>query len=98
MNTKIQSIKFNADQKLLAFVEEKVAKLDKFFDGIVSAEVAMSIEHVSDEKNKVVKIRLEVPGTALFAENKCKSFEEAVDLNVEVLKKQLAKYKEKLRG
>ncbi|MDR3367201.1 MAG: ribosome-associated translation inhibitor RaiA [Prevotellaceae bacterium] len=98
MNTKIQSIKFDADQRLLAFAEEKVGKLDKFFDGIVSAEIAMSIENVSDEKNKVVKIRLDVPGTGLFAENKCKTFEEAIDLNVEVLKKQLAKYKEKLRG
>jgi putative sigma-54 modulation protein len=98
MNTKIQSIKFTADQKLLAFAEEKIGKLDKFFDGIVSAEIAMSIENVSDEKNKVVKVRLDVPGSSLFAENKCKSFEEAVDLNVEVLKKQLAKYKEKLRG
>ncbi|MDR2814396.1 MAG: ribosome-associated translation inhibitor RaiA [Prevotellaceae bacterium] len=97
MNTKIQSIKFNADQKLLAFAEEKVGKLDKFFDGIVSAEIAMRVENVSDEKNKVVKILLEVPGSALFAENKCKSFEEAIDLDVEVLKKQLAKYKERLR-
>ncbi|MDR1415912.1 MAG: ribosome-associated translation inhibitor RaiA [Prevotellaceae bacterium] len=98
MNTKIQSIKFNADQKLLAFAEEKVSKLDKFFDGIVGAEVAMSIENVSDEKNKIVKIKLEVPGSDLFAEHKCKTFEEAIDLNVEVLKKQLAKYKEKLRS
>ncbi len=98
MNVKIQSIKFNADQKLIAFVEEKVAKLDKFYDGIVAADVALSLENVSDDKNKIAKIRLEVPGADLFAENKCKTFEEAVDLNVEVLKKQLEKHKDKLRG
>jgi putative sigma-54 modulation protein len=98
MNTKIQSIKFTADQKLLAFAEEKVSKLDKFFDGIVGAEIAMSVENTSDEKNKLVKIKLEVPGSDLFAEYKCKTFEAAIDHNVEVLKKQLAKYKEKLRG
>ncbi|MDR0688183.1 MAG: ribosome-associated translation inhibitor RaiA [Prevotellaceae bacterium] len=98
MNTKIQSIKFTADQKLLAFAEEKVGKLDKFFDGIVGAEIIMRLENVSDEKNKIVKVKLDVPGNDLFAEHKCKTFEEAINLNVEVLKKQLAKYKEKLRG
>ncbi|MDR3329437.1 MAG: ribosome-associated translation inhibitor RaiA [Prevotellaceae bacterium] len=98
MNVKIQSIKFDADQKLLAFVEEKMSKFGKYFDGIVGAEVSLSLEHASDDKNKVAKVRLEVPGHDLFAENRCKSFEEAIDLNVEVLKKQLTKYKEKLRG
>ncbi len=98
MNVKIQSIKFTADQKLVAFIEDKVARLDKFYDGIVAADVSLSLEHVSDDKNKVAKIRLEVPGSDLFAEHQCKSFEEAVDLNVEVLKKQLEKHKDKQRG
>ena len=98
MNINIQSIKFNADQKLIAFIEEKVAKLDKFYDGIVTAEVLLSLENVSDDKNKVAKIRLEVPGSDLFAENQCKTFEEAVDLNVDTLKKQLQKHKDKQRG
>jgi len=98
MNVNIQTIKFNADQKLVAFIEEKAAKLHKFYDGIVSVEVALSLEHVSDEKGKVAKIRLEVPGADLFSEHKCKTFEEAVDLDVEVLKKQLEKHKDKQRG
>ena len=98
MNVNIQSIKFNADQKLVAFIEEKVAKLDKFYDGILTAEVALSLENVSNDKNKVAKVRLEVPGAELFSEHKCKTFEEAVDLNVEVLKKQLGKHKDKQRG
>jgi putative sigma-54 modulation protein len=98
MNVNIQSIKFNADQKLVAFVKEKVEKLDKFYDGIVAADVALSLENVSDDKNKVAKIRLEVPGAELFSEHKCKTFEEAVDHNVETLKKQLGKHKDKQRG
>ncbi|MDR1225331.1 MAG: ribosome-associated translation inhibitor RaiA [Prevotellaceae bacterium] len=98
MNVKIQSIKFTADKNLLAFIEDKVGKLDRFYDGIVGAEVALSLENVSDDKNKVAKIRLVVPGNDMFAEHQCKSFEEAVDMNVEVLKKQLAKHKDKERG
>ncbi len=97
MNVKIQSLKFNADQKLIAFTEDKVGKLDKFYDGIVAADVSLSLENVSDDKNKIAKIRLEVPGADLFAEHKCKTFEEAIDLDIEVLKKQLEKHKEKQR-
>lgn len=98
MNIKIQSLKFDADQKLVAFVEEKVSKLGKYYDAIVGAEVNLSLENVSDEKNKVAKVRLEVPGNDLFAENRCKTFEEAIDLNIEVLKKQIEKHKDKERG
>lgn len=98
MNVKIQSIKFDADKRLLDFIEEKVGKLDKFYDGITGAEVALSLENTSDEKNKIAKIRLEVPGSDLFVENQCKTFEEAVDLNVEVLKKQITKHKDKMRS
>ncbi|MDR3296904.1 MAG: ribosome-associated translation inhibitor RaiA [Prevotellaceae bacterium] len=97
MEIQTQSIKFTADQKLLAFVEKKVGHLDKYYEGIVGAEVLLSIENASDAKNKVVKIRLDVAGTSLFADCKCKTFEEAIDLNVEVLKKQIVKHKEKLR-
>ncbi|MGL4364286.1 MAG: ribosome hibernation-promoting factor, HPF/YfiA family [Bacteroidales bacterium] len=98
MNIQIQSLKFNADQKLLAFIEEKTRKLDRFYDAIVGAEVVLSIENTSDEKNKMAKIRLEVPGSDLFAENKCKKFESAVDQCIDTLKKQIEKHKEKMRN
>lgn len=66
-------------------------------DDIIKAEVFLSLER-SQSKNydsKTAKIRIEVPGSAIFAEKKCKSFEEAIDTGLEALRVQLLKRKEK---
>src|ERR1700749_3063224 len=95
MNIQVQSIRFNADQKLLDFIQKKANKLDTFFDRIVSGEVYLRLENVEDESNKVTEIKLTLPGTQLFAKCQCKSFEEATDLAVECLRKQIEKHKQK---
>lgn len=97
MNVTIQSIKFNADKKLVEFIEKKLEKVEKFFDGIVGAEVFLRLENTQDQENKKVEIRLAIPGNDLFAEKASKSFEEGTDLCIEALKKQLVKTKEKMR-
>ncbi|MBN1988330.1 MAG: ribosome-associated translation inhibitor RaiA [Bacteroidales bacterium] len=98
MNVKIQSIKFDADKKLIDFVNNKVTKLDRFYDNILSAEVFLRLENSQDLENKIAEIRLDIPGNDLFAERKCKTFEEAIDECVDALKRQVDKHKEKLRG
>ncbi|HOK60895.1 MAG: ribosome-associated translation inhibitor RaiA [Tenuifilum sp.] len=98
MNVKIQSIKFDADRKLLDYVEKKAAKLERYFDNIVETEVYLKLENSQDMENKVVEFRLKVPGNDLFAQRKGKTFEEATDLCIDVLKGQVKKFKEKLRG
>ena len=97
MNITIQSIKFDADKKLVDFIEKKIEKVEKFFDGIVGAEVFLRIENAQDSENKKADIRLSIPGSDLFAEKTCKTFEEAVDLCIEALKRQVVKAKEKMR-
>ncbi len=97
MNVKIQSIKFDADRKLLDYIEKKAAKLERFFDNIVEAEVFLKVENSQDMENKIVEFRLKVPGNDLFAVRKGKTFEEATDLCIDVLKVQVKKFKEKLR-
>ncbi len=95
MNVQIQSVKFDADKRLVDFVENKLSKLDKFSDRIVSSDVIMKVDKDHEMGNKVVTITLAVPGEDLVAESRGHSFEEAVDESVEALKKQLIKYKEK---
>ncbi|MDR2562464.1 MAG: ribosome-associated translation inhibitor RaiA [Prevotellaceae bacterium] len=97
MNVNVQSIKFDADKKLIDFVEKKASKLDKFFDGIIGTDVFLRLDNQSMD-NKKVEIRLNIPGNDLFAERSSKSFEESVDLCVDALKIQLQKAKEKMRG
>jgi putative sigma-54 modulation protein len=98
MNIKIQTVHFDADQKLIDFTEKKVEKLVKLYDAIVKVEVIFKLDKNSNEENKIAEIKLEIPGNDLFAKRQCKSFEEAVDEVLDALKKQLTKHKEKQRG
>src|ERR1700712_4741004 len=95
MKIRVQSIHFTADKKLLNFIQKKADKLDVFFDQIISGEVYLKLENVEDEANKITEIKLMLPGNQLFAKEQCKSFEEATDLAVESLKKQIDKHKRK---
>jgi putative sigma-54 modulation protein len=95
MKITVQSIRFNADRKLLDFIQRKTDKLDIFFDRIISGEVYLKLENVEHEANKITEIKLMLPGIQLFAKEQCKSFEEATDLAVESLRKQIEKHKQK---
>lgn len=95
MKITVQSIHFTADQKLLDFIQKKADKLETFFDKIVSGEVYLKLENVEDEANKISEIKLTLPGLQMFAKEQCKTFEEATDLAVESLRKQIDKYKTK---
>lgn len=97
MRITVQSIHFNADIKLLNFIQKKVDKLDQFFDQVISGVVYLKLENVEDEANKIMEIKLAVPGGTMFAKEKCKSFEEATDLAIECIKKQISKHKTKTR-
>lgn len=99
MEVKINSVHFNADQKLVDFVNKKVGKLDTFFDGIINAEVILKVLKPETAKNKVSELRISIPANGyLFAKKQADTFEEATDLAIEAVRKQLDKYKEKLKN
>tara|TARA_R110002050_G_scaffold102774_1_gene211602 strand:- start:42145 stop:42444 length:300 start_codon:yes stop_codon:yes gene_type:complete len=95
MKLNIQSIHFDADQKLLDIVQSKADKLETYFDKIESGEVFLRLEKSENRDNKLVEIKLVVPGSDIFASKKAASFEEAVEESVEALRRQLKKLKEK---
>lgn len=97
MKINVQSIHFDADVQLLDFIEKKANKLGQFFDQIIDTEAILRLEKSSeDKKNKLVEFKVNIPGQLLFAKDHAKSFEEAVDLCIESLRKQIVKHKEKL--
>jgi putative sigma-54 modulation protein len=95
MKITVQSIRFTADRKLLDFIQKKADKLDQFYDKIISGEVYLKLENVEDEANKISEIKIQMPGNQLFAKEQCKTFEEATDLAIESLRKQIEKHKQK---
>lgn len=98
MNITIQSVHFDAAEKLENFINQKVNKLEVFYDGILSAEVILRLDKSESTENKLVEISLDIPGNNLFAKKQSKTFEEAVDLACDALKKQLTKRKEKVKA
>lgn len=95
MKLQVHSIHFDADKKLLDFIEKKFSKLETFYDRIVDGEVILKLDKNEERENKIVEIKLFIPGNMLFAKEQSKSFEAAADLLVETMKRQLTKYKEK---
>lgn len=95
MEIRIQSIHFDATERLEVFVQKKVSKLEQFYDGIIAAEVALRVVKPETANNKQASIRLMIKNNDCFAEKTSDTFEEAVDDVVAALEKQLAKVKEK---
>ena len=98
MTIKIQSGHFDADKKLLDFVQERVDKLTLYYDGIIKSEVILKIDKSDGLENKIAEIKLHIPGNDLFAKKQCKTFEEAVDTSIDALKTQVKRHKEKIKG
>lgn len=93
MQVKIQSVHFNADNKLEMFIEEKLSKLTNHYDQIIGSDVILRLENSATRENKIAEIKLKIPGNDLFAKKQSKTFEEATDLAVDALKRQISKRK-----
>jgi len=98
MSTKVHSVHFDADVKLLDFINSKVDKLNVFFDQIVVKEVFLRVENASDKSNKIAEVRLLLPGKELFAKKQSRTFEQATDMAVEALRRQMRRYKGKIKA
>ena len=97
MKVNAQSVNFNADGKLIDFIQNRLDKLDTFYDKVISSDVYLKVENTSAKENKIVEIKLNVPRDKFIVKKQCKSFEEAVDSACSSLERKLIKRKEKMR-
>ena len=98
MEVRIQSIHFDASERLQAFIQKKVQKLERFYDDIKKVEVSLKVVKPETAENKEAGVKILVPNGEFYASKVCDTFEEAVDLSLGALEKQLVKYKEKQRN
>lgn len=96
MKLQMHSIRFDADQKLIKFIQKKANKLDRFFDRIIDGEVFMRLDKNNNNENKIIEIKLNIPRNQLFAKERATTFEAASDMAVEALKRQIIKHKDKI--
>lgn len=98
MEIRIKSIHFDATEKLQEFINKKVEKLQKSYEDIQKVEVQLKVEKPAAALNKTTSLTVTAPGNTLFVEKTCDTFEEGVDLCLDVMKVQLTKFKEKQRN
>jgi putative sigma-54 modulation protein len=97
METRIQAIHFNADDKLCDFINKRIDKLNTIYSRIENCNVILRLDKNSKQKNKVVEISLNIPGSHLFAFDQAEDFEMATDLAINKIRQQLIKQTEKNR-
>ena len=95
MNVQIQTVKFDADKRLVEFVNAKMAKLDRFVEQAEGADVVLKLDKDPEKGNKIAAVTLHVRGGDLRAEERAHTFEEAVDGAIDSLKRQIEKQKER---
>ncbi|OUW37917.1 MAG: ribosomal subunit interface protein [Flavobacteriaceae bacterium TMED184] len=95
MKLQIHSIRFDADEKLIEIIKKKLFKLETFYDRIIDGEVFLRIENDESRINKIVEIKLNIPGDQLFVKERERSFEIGANEATEALRRQIKKFKEK---
>jgi putative sigma-54 modulation protein len=95
MKLQVHSIRFDADNKLLDFIQKRVDKLETFYDRFIDGEIFLRLDKDNQNENKIVEIKLNIPGGQLFAKERKDSFEAATDDAAESLRRQIKKHKEK---
>ena len=97
MNVKIQSVHFDADEKLMDYVSRKVDKLKTYHDKIVKIDVFLKLDNVVHNiKDKVAEIRVHVPRHDFFVKASSKSFEESFDNAMLSISNQIKRKKGKI--
>jgi putative sigma-54 modulation protein len=97
MKVNTQSVNFNADGKLVDFIQKRLDKLDQFYDKVISSDVYLKVINTRSKENKMVEVKIHVPKELFVVKKRCKTFEEAVDSACSSLERKLVKKKEKPR-
>jgi putative sigma-54 modulation protein len=96
MNVHIQALHFDADSKLVEYINKKVDKLNQFHDRIIKVDVFLKLDNVVHNiKDKIAEIRVHVPRADFFVKASSKSFEASFDEAIEAIINQIKRKKEK---
>jgi putative sigma-54 modulation protein len=98
MKVNLNAVGFSVDKKLVDFIQVKMDKIERYYDKVVDADVYLKLENTSDKENKIVDIRVNIPGNDIAVNKQARTFEEAVDNCCEAIERLLIKHKEKARA
>ena len=91
----IQSVNFDATDQLKLFVDKKVKKLERISDEIIQAEVILKVVKPEAVSNKDAALKINFKHKEVYANKNADTFEEAIDLCITAIEKQIKKTKQK---
>jgi len=97
MDVKIQTHHFDADSKLVSYVEKKLSKLTQYHERITKVDVFLKLDNVAHKiKDKIAEIKVHIPRHDFFVKHSSKSFEESFDFALDSVITQMKRQKEKM--
>jgi len=96
MKVNVHAVNFSVDRKLIGYVQERLDKLEKYYDKVVFSDVFFKLDNTSAKVNKIAEIKISVPGDEFIVKKQCKTFEEAVELAADSMERLLVKRKQKI--
>ena len=79
MKVHVHPVDFTVDHKLVEFIQKKMDKLD----------------NTTTKENKIVEVKVHIPGESLVVKKQFKTFEEGIDSAITPLERMLLKHKDK---
>ncbi|MGV3460502.1 MAG: ribosome hibernation-promoting factor, HPF/YfiA family [Flavobacterium sp.] len=98
MKVNVHAVNFNVDRKLVGYVQERLNKLEKYYDKVVYSDVFFKLDNNNAKENKIAEIKINVPGDEFIVKKQCKTFEEAVEQCADSMERLLMKRKQKVRA
>lgn len=98
MKVNVHAVNFTVDRKLVGYVQERLNKLEKYYDKVVHSDVFFKLDNNGEKVNKIAEIKINVPGDEFIVKKQCKTFEEAVELAADSMERLLIKRKQKTRA
>jgi putative sigma-54 modulation protein len=97
MNVNIQTVHFDADKKLVDYVNQRLEKLTQFHDRIINVDVFLKLDNVVHTiKDKIAEIRVQIPRSEFFVKSTSKSFEASFEEALESMVNQIKRKKQKM--
>lgn len=84
---------FAADAQLLSTVEQKISKLQLFFNRISEARILLKLDETDTKKQRTAEVKICFPNGIIFIKESSKTFEAALDKAMVAIKCQLIRCK-----
>lgn len=94
MDVRIQAIHFDIADKLVNFINKKAERMARHNVNITDVDVTLKVVKPETAMNKEAVIKVKAPQEEYVASKTADSFEEAIDLCLEAIERQMEKKKD----